>query len=1291
MQVDSGDLVATAPAEMDVAEAPQLLEKSRVTPGRGAGDVRSGVCGEAREHTATPGKSCEELVTPAPAPADIEGPRADAAAADQPTTPGKRSMDATTIVATELRSPIGPAAPHETPEKDRKSASSKPEGADAAALCQQLYFRLLRALFHDLDFYVPETGMLDPRKQLLVYHHAAMIFELRKLVIGALRKEGGKAAELPERYQRVLTDFVEAETKAGSLPQSHELREKFVFGHENVIKFVEPSSLPKAARGSCVILREKPHCTTDVVKAISSFRDLIKFRSTTNPLTLIDETGLGLVVMVEGTTPRAFIVASPLLRAPQQLEEACAQSKVTLSALHTQLGKMLTDMIASEADAWRAFVQRRASIMMKGSLNAIAQQLRKMPVASLGSDAVAADTIRELEEQLEQARQTLKEREAEVRTAKRRGGLLNAKLKQTQGRLDTLRVEVAAKVEAPTEEASTDTKKLKDRMKALSDKFKKAKGKVRKLKLKYEKSKQSAQEGDLAKLQECTERAEAAERAVAEQAEELERLRRQAGNAPEVVSQRCALAEREVLDLKSAAIAMRSRLEASTMEAEQFADSNLELLHSVAFAQAAAQRQKEANATMRGVDREVKAAKVAAAKAQAQLAVVEAKAKEQLQAKAEVLREQQNEVSRAAARADAAVNAAAKAHGECEIKAAEAETLRSMNIGLRAEMAKCKDEVIQANGREAAASQLAKDAEQRAAGAVQESSRCSAELKARDHQLDAMRASAEAEAAELRAQIAAQTREIEASRASTATLQATLEAKTRLCEALTEEAQVAAARLRAELAVKTNEAKALEQAVLSLRLAARSKDEAAETARVEAARAKGELAVAASQAEQLREANVDLRAAAAEVREEVAQSAAREHAASQALEAAQDAEAEAQSAAEELRAQLAKAEDALRESTKAAEQATAAAAQAASDLIAAERREAEARAREAAQRAESTVKDGELDAMRAFVADLQRERQAALDRAAAADERVTALERQVVELPALRADLQVKAEAMEQLRQGNIQLRTELADATASCAASKERSAMLERSVAEMSELKAKVASATKDSEAKAEEAARLSARIRELSDEVAKARAFGGSTTEAVAAAKAEAERSASSLREEAAMAAARLQVTVAEMSKMTEDCLRARAQQSLAEKKLAVATSTLKSVAETSRKLRAQVAALKAAGAQAASDDALFAGVWSSVESRRRRRYFPRKRRLSSAAEASTRRRKLDEAAADAAPAEDATPALRPEAAAAELEGLMQQPDGPAPAAQTAAETEPRRQSTRLRVRLTSKGRWA
>lgn len=51
----------------------------------------------------------------------------------------------------------------------------------------------------------------------------------------------------------------------------------------------------------------------------------------------------------------------------------------------------------------------------------------------------------------------------------------------------------------------------------MADKFKKAKGKVRKLKLKYEQSKQTAQEADPEKLAECIERAELAERTVIEQ------------------------------------------------------------------------------------------------------------------------------------------------------------------------------------------------------------------------------------------------------------------------------------------------------------------------------------------------------------------------------------------------------------------------------------------------------------------------------------------------------------------------------------------------------------------------------------------------------------------------------------------------------------------------------------------------------------------------------------------------------------------------------------------------------
>ena len=76
-------------------------------------------------------------------------------------------------------------------------------------------------------------------------------------------------------------------------------------------KFLEPQDLPEGARQSCVILREKPHSSIDHVKHISWFRDLIKFRCDRNPLMLIDEVGLGLVLMIEQTVPRAFLVVSP--------------------------------------------------------------------------------------------------------------------------------------------------------------------------------------------------------------------------------------------------------------------------------------------------------------------------------------------------------------------------------------------------------------------------------------------------------------------------------------------------------------------------------------------------------------------------------------------------------------------------------------------------------------------------------------------------------------------------------------------------------------------------------------------------------------------------------------------------------------------------------------------------------------------------------------------------------------------------------------------------------------------
>lgn len=315
---------------------------------------------------------------------------------EEPSTPAKE-MQSTRLEVSALD--------RTTPEKDL-STSIDPLAAERDERAgQRLYFCLLGALLRELDYYHGDGGqLLDPRKQLLVYHHAARLFDLRKLVMKVLRSDTGQNEGLPPAYYRSVCAALQQARIAGNLPRPEGLRERLVFGHEDVIKFVQPQHIPACARDSCVFLREKPHAKSDHVKHMSPFRDVIKFWCNRNPLTFIDEAGLGVVLTVEDTIPSAFVVISPFLKDPEQLAcLATSETRLACTQLGERLGEHSVNFIAKDPSAWRAFIQRRANILAKGSLVFIQKLLRTMRVNTESLDSTSAEIVRELQEGVEAA------------------------------------------------------------------------------------------------------------------------------------------------------------------------------------------------------------------------------------------------------------------------------------------------------------------------------------------------------------------------------------------------------------------------------------------------------------------------------------------------------------------------------------------------------------------------------------------------------------------------------------------------------------------------------------------------------------------------------------------------------------------------------------------------------------------------------------------------------------------------------------------------------------------------
>lgn len=262
----------------------------------------------------------------------------------------------------------------ETPEKDLqpgKDAAVRPEQEE-----QRAYGRLLESMLQELDYFTEpfqSLRWLDNKKQLLVYYHAAQLNERQDSVLAALRQARGAPSQqvedlLPPYGQAVarVTDEVNK-----LIPEGQNLRK--IFGHDHVIRYHTLKGVP-VPRTSCIFLRERPQCSSDVLrKTPSIFRDLIRYRNQGSPLMELEHHQLALVLTVHDRNPRAFVVISPLFEKHWLIEGVSGK---TWSEIQEALKDELADLIRRESDAWRAFIQSHADMVSKDSLKIIQRVLK---------------------------------------------------------------------------------------------------------------------------------------------------------------------------------------------------------------------------------------------------------------------------------------------------------------------------------------------------------------------------------------------------------------------------------------------------------------------------------------------------------------------------------------------------------------------------------------------------------------------------------------------------------------------------------------------------------------------------------------------------------------------------------------------------------------------------------------------------------------------------------------------------------------------------------------------------
>jgi len=262
----------------------------------------------------------------------------------------------------------------ETPEKDLQPGKDATLRAEQEE--QRAYSRLLDSMLQELDYFTEpfqSLRWLDNKKQLLVYYHAAQLNERQDSVLAALRQARGapspQVEDLPPPYGQAVARVTDEVNKL--IPEGQNLRK--VFSHDHVIRFHALKGVP-VPRTSCIFLRERPQCSSDVLrKTPSIFRDLIRYRNQGSPLMELEHHQLALVLTVHDRNPRAFVVISPLFEKPSLIEGVCGGS---WSEIQEALKDELADLIRRESDAWRAFIQSHADMVSKDSLKIIQRVLK---------------------------------------------------------------------------------------------------------------------------------------------------------------------------------------------------------------------------------------------------------------------------------------------------------------------------------------------------------------------------------------------------------------------------------------------------------------------------------------------------------------------------------------------------------------------------------------------------------------------------------------------------------------------------------------------------------------------------------------------------------------------------------------------------------------------------------------------------------------------------------------------------------------------------------------------------
>jgi len=334
-----------------------------------------------------------------------------------PATPEKRRDEpsclgpADSLVTPQKLRETGPAAsPMASPTTLLREAQVQPELAG-----QRVYAALLAAVFWELGLYAEGPGgWLDVRKQLLVYRHAAKLEEIKEFAASALQPKSSGEEGLPALYAKAI-EVVRADPLVRADLEG--ITAEAIFDKQHAIHFASPAGVPLGRHDVCIHLQELPLASGyGQRKTASWWRYLFKFRCARNPLVLIEEQALALVLLVKEQTLSSFSVVSPLLSQPEQLEKVASVPARSLGGIGQALEGVLPAFISEQGPAWAQFTLWHSDIIQRDSLRVIQKTIRFIKQKD-GSEEAVDPCFGALEElkRLEAARQQISQfRETEV-------------------------------------------------------------------------------------------------------------------------------------------------------------------------------------------------------------------------------------------------------------------------------------------------------------------------------------------------------------------------------------------------------------------------------------------------------------------------------------------------------------------------------------------------------------------------------------------------------------------------------------------------------------------------------------------------------------------------------------------------------------------------------------------------------------------------------------------------------------------------------------------------------------